>query len=131
LPNRWLNIVAIDDLDNDGTVEIVWIETPHIGGILKVAPIQEGELTPVAEIEGYSNHAIGETNLCLSVLTEENGKKTIYVPSQNRDKIVGFQYENETLRIVDEIDKEVDFTITLNGQHSFSDVVEGEDNCIF
>jgi hypothetical protein len=27
--HRWLNIAAIDDLDNDGIVEIVWIQTPH------------------------------------------------------------------------------------------------------
>lgn len=131
LPNRWLNIVAVDDLDNDGTVEIAWIETPHIGGILKVASIQEGELQAVAEVEGYSNHAIGETNLCLSVVTEEEGKKIIYVPTQNRDKIVGFQYEDETLRIVDEIEMQVDFSSTLGAQHSFSNEVEGEDNCIF
>ena len=130
-PNRWLNIVAVDDLDNDGTIEIAWIETPHIGGILKVAPITKGALKATAEIRGYSNHAIGETNLCLSVLTNEDNQKIIYVPNQNRNKIVGFQYENETLRLVDEIEKEVSFQVTLKTQHNFSNIVEGEDNCIF
>ncbi len=28
---RWLNIAAIYDLDGDGTVELAWIQTPHIG----------------------------------------------------------------------------------------------------
>jgi len=131
IPNRWLNIVAVDDLDNDGTVEIAWIETPHIGGILKVASIQEGALEPRAQISGYSNHAIGEINLCLSVLTKEEDRKIIYVPTQNRNKIVGFQYENETLRMVDEIEKEVSFGVSLKSQHNFTAIIEGEDNCIF
>jgi hypothetical protein len=66
--HRWLNIVAIADLDQDKSIELVWIETPHIGGILKIAEIEAGSLKVLAEKGQYSNHAIGERNLCFAFL---------------------------------------------------------------
>lgn len=128
--SRWLNIVTINDLDNDGVVEIVWIQTPHIGGILKVADIKAGKLDVLTERAQYSNHAIGERNLCLSVLTEQQGEKVFYVPNQSRDKINGFTFSNNELVDFEEIHQEVDFSHTLASQYSFSNIIEEEDNCI-
>ncbi len=131
LSSRWLNIVTINDLDQDGVVELVWIQTPHIGGILKVAKIAAGELNVSYETSQYSNHGYGHPNLCLSVLTQENQEKIFYVPTQNRDKIVGFKYTSDTLEIVSEIDQSVDFSKTLHEQYNFENVISVEDNCIF
>ena len=128
--NRWLNIVAVDDLDNDGTIELTWIQTPHIGGILKVAKIQSGEMTVIDETSLYSNHGIGEKNLCLSVLTENGNAKRFYVPNQQRNKIVSFSFENELLSLKEEIDIDVDFSIPLRDQYAFENRIEQEDNCI-
>jgi len=128
--NRWLNVVAIHDLDNDGMVELAWIETSHIGGTLKVAKITEGILQVLAETAQYSNHAIGERNLCLSVLTEQGGQKVIYVPNQNKSKIVGFTFENSQWQAFEEIDQSVDFSKTLVTQYDFTGIVEEENNCI-
>ena len=128
--HRWLNIVAIDDLDNDGVVELVWIETPHIGGILKIAKINAGNLQALDETGKYSNHAIGERNLCLSVLTEQLNKKVFYVPNQNRDKITGFTFENNEFHVFEEIIQDVDFSKTLVTQYSFRNTQEEENNCI-
>ena len=130
IPNRWLNIVAIDDLDNDGTIELVWIETPHIGGTLKVAKINEGVLQVLDETREYSNHVIGERNLCLSVLTEQFGQKVFYVPNQSRDKVIGFTFENNSLTIFEEIDLSVDFSQTLISQFDFPNASVDEVNCI-
>lgn len=127
--NRWLNIAAINDLDNDGIVELVWIETPHIGGILKVAKIKAGALNVLDEKTHYSNHAIGERNLCLSVLTEQLNKKVFYVPNQSRDKIFGFTFENNELLVIEEIPQAVDFSKPLDTQYSFSNTKE-DGNCI-
>ncbi len=33
--NRWLNVVAVKDLDRDHQLNLFWIQTPHIGGIIK------------------------------------------------------------------------------------------------
>jgi hypothetical protein len=128
--NRWLNIVAINDLDNDGIVELVWIETPHIGGILKIAKIKAGLLQVLAEKAQYSNHAIGERNLCLSVLTEQLNQKVFYVPDQSKNKIIGFTFKNNTFQIFEEITQVVDFSRTLGAQYSFSKKIEEGINCI-
>ncbi len=84
--SRWLNIAAIDDLDNDGKVEIAWVQTPHIGGILKIARIEDGKWTLLDEKSGVSNHQIGSRNLCLSVLTASMPYKTLYLPTKQYDK---------------------------------------------
>lgn len=127
---RWLNIVAINDLDNNGTVDLVWIETPHIGGILKVASIEAGRLQVLSETSQYSNHKIGERNLCLSVLKEQSDTKVFYVPSQGRDKIVGFTFSNSELELREEIPLVLDFSETLASQYDFGKLIEEEDNCI-
>lgn len=127
---RWLNIVTINDIDNDGVVELVWIETPHIGGILKVAKISEGTMKVLDSASKFSNHAIGERNLCLSVLTQSNINKVFYVPNQSRDKIAGFTFHSNKLQLYDEIDKNVDFSIPLTDQHEFNDLLDDSTNCI-
>ena len=128
--NRWLNIVAIDDLDNGGIVEIVWIETPHIGGVLKIARISNGVLDVISEEAGYSNHGLGDRNLCLSVLTDQMTSKVFYVPIQNRLKIVGFEFKDDELMKVEEINLEVDFSESLLSQHDFNNIVADPVNCI-
>ena len=129
-PNRWLNIVTIADLDNDGILELVWIETPHIGGIVKVAKINPGALEVLTEKAQYSNHAIGERNLCLSVLTEQLNTKPFYVSNQSRDKIIGFTFSDNELFTFEEIPQAVDFSKTLASQYNFSNLIEEVDNCI-
>lgn len=129
--SRWLNVVTINDLDDDGVVEIVWIQTPHIGGIIKAAKVNAGMLHVLSEKSQYSNHAIGERNLCLSVLTEQSNAKVFYVPNQSRDKIKGFTFNNNEFLDFEEISQEVDFSKTLVSQYPFSKVIEEEDNCIF
>lgn len=128
--NRWLNIVAMNDLDNDGIVELVWIETPHIGGILKIAKIEPGILQVLAERAQYSNHSIGERNLCLSALTEQGDKKVFYVPNQTRDRILGFTFENSDFVVFEEIQQDVDFSKTLESQYGFSNTLEVGNYCI-
>lgn len=129
--NRWLNPVTIADLDQNGTVEIVWIQTPHIGGILKVASFAPGTLSVLDETSLYSNHAIGERNLCLSALTQEAGQFIFYVPTQNRNQIVGFSWSGNMLEQTSVINQSVDFSIPLGDQYTFSNLITEEDNCIF
>ena len=128
---RWLNIVAINDLDNDGVVELVWIQTPHIGGILKVARIESGALNVLAEKAPYSNHAIGERNLCLSVLTVQSHHNVFYVPDQSRSKIVGFTFQNNALEVYEEIPQALDFSKKLASQYPFTNMIALGNNCIY
>ena len=129
--SRWLNPVTIADLDQNGTVEIVWIQTPHIGGILKITSFTPGTLVVLDETSLYSNHAIGEPNLCLSVLTQEAGQFIFYVPTQSRNQIVGFSWSGSKMEQTSVVNQSVDFSKPLVDQATFSNVIEGEDNCIF
>ena len=57
---RWLAPAGIADLDGDGRVEIAYVETPHIGGTLRVWRLEDGALRQIASTWGYSNHRIGQ-----------------------------------------------------------------------
>ncbi len=128
--SRWLNVAAIYDLDGDSTVELAWIQTPHIGGILRVAKIEAGELTVLAEASHYSNHAIGEINLCLSVVTQSDNAITLYVPSQDRGSIADFRFFGGLLQNTETIVQSVNFARSLASQYDFANVVQGGNNCV-
>lgn len=130
--NKWLNLVTINDLDNDGIVELVWVETPHIGGILKVAKIERGTLLPISEMTLFKNHAIGERNLCLSVVTELSAEKNFFLPTHAGDEIARVKFENNELKVLDYFDQVIDFSQVLSSQFDFTNLIEeAEDNCIF
>lgn len=72
-PNRWLNPAGVADFDGDGTVEIAYVETPHIGGMLKLYELRNGELVAEAAAEGFSNHAIGSREQEMSAVHDWDG----------------------------------------------------------
>lgn len=57
---RWLAPIGAADLDNDGFIEIAYIDRPHLAKLLKVWRYKDGTLTLVAQQSGLSNHRIGE-----------------------------------------------------------------------
>ncbi|QPH53019.1 FG-GAP repeat domain-containing protein [Pontivivens ytuae] len=57
---RWLAPVGIADLDADGRLEIAYVETPHIGGTLRIWTLREGALLQEYAAPGFSNHRIGQ-----------------------------------------------------------------------
>ena len=61
--NRWLNPIGAADFDNDGRQEIAYIQTPHIGGILRIFEYQPGEMQEEYRASGFSNHRIGDSDL--------------------------------------------------------------------
>ena len=61
--NRWLAPVGIADLDGDGRIELAHVETPHIGGTLRVWRLEAGALVQVAMLPGVSNHRIGQAHI--------------------------------------------------------------------
>lgn len=86
--NRWLNIAAIGNLDMDTETEIAWVQTPHIGGILKYTKIKAGKCLPLAELSGYSNHGYRSKNLCLSVMSiDDKNRKVLRIPTQDRKNL--------------------------------------------
>lgn len=58
--NRWLAPAAVADLDGDGHVELAYVDRPHLAKTLRVWRYKNGQLNPVANLGGVSNHRIGE-----------------------------------------------------------------------
>lgn len=61
--HRWLAPVSIADLDDDGLIELAYVDRPHLAKTLRVWRFEGGELTEVAALEGVSNHRIGERDI--------------------------------------------------------------------
>jgi hypothetical protein len=72
-PYRWLNPAGAADFDGDGAIEIAYVETPHIGGILRVYELDGAELILEQSVAGFSNHAIGSRVLDMSAVIDWNG----------------------------------------------------------
>lgn len=86
-PMRWLNPVAVADLDGDGRAEIAAVITPHIGGTLKLYRKQGRELVEIAALGGFSNHVYRTTELALSAPVAIGGKMRLLVPDETRLKL--------------------------------------------
>ncbi len=125
---RWLNLAAVYDLDQDGKLDLAWVETPHLGGILKVGTIREGEITVAAEHPFVTNHGIGERNLCASALDE---MRQLIMSSQSRTKVVYITYENGELTRVLEVQQVLDLTQPIYDQLPPTTVFLNDNNCRF
>ncbi|MEP2640798.1 VCBS repeat-containing protein [Roseobacter sp.] len=60
---RWLAPVGAGDLDGDGAVEIAYIDRPHLAKTLRIVRFIDGDLVPVANMDGLTNHRIGERDI--------------------------------------------------------------------
>lgn len=83
-PMRWLNPVAVTDLDGDGRAEIAAVITPHIGGTLKVYRRAGSDLVEVAALAGFSNHVYGSPELRLSSPVLIADRMHLLVPDATR-----------------------------------------------
>ncbi len=65
------------------------METPHIGGTLMVWEWRDGGLVREHAEPGFSNHAIGSTELGLSAIVDLDGDglMDIVVPGRRRDRL--------------------------------------------
>jgi len=86
--HRWLNPIGFGDFDGDGRVEIAVVQTPHIGGIVKIYRLDGVALALVASRGYYSTHVLGSTDLGMGQVFRLGRTDALLVPNQARDHLV-------------------------------------------
>jgi hypothetical protein len=96
---RWLNPVGIADFNGDGNLEVAYVQTPHIGGILKVVALKGSKLVTIAQGTGFSTHSIGSTHLDLAAIADvdNDGAVEIILPNQSHRELVVISLQKNTL----------------------------------
>ncbi len=100
--HRWLNPIGAADFDGDGVVEVAYVETPHIGGILRILSLQDGKLVEEASRAGFSNHLIGSREIGLSAILDfdEDGLPEIFLPSARRRSLRVLRYKDGEISLI-------------------------------
>lgn len=109
-PYRWLSPAGIADFNGDGKNDIAYVQTPHIGGTLKVWTLQEGELVLLDSVEGVSNHSIGSRTVSMSKILDynEDGVADLALPNQSGSRIWIFSMD-EKLKLLDDLPMDAEF----------------------
>ncbi|MEM9635162.1 MAG: hypothetical protein AAGA50_27810 [Pseudomonadota bacterium] len=97
--NRWLNIAGIEDYAGRGSLQIAYVETPHIGGTLHFVEWSGNKLQPIASTFGASNHEIGsrDQDLSADVDYDKDNQLDIVVPSNDRRTLRTFGFSGGQL----------------------------------
>ena len=67
---RWLAPIGTGDFNNDGLVDVAFVDRPHLAQVLRVYSYEPGiGLTPIASSKGFTNHRIGENFITSGVRT--------------------------------------------------------------
>ena len=105
-PFRWLNPVGAGDFNGDGQWEIAIVETPHIGGILRIYEFNNDELKVVFSLAGFSNHRMGSREMNASIAADitGNGLAELIIPDQNFRALRIIAYQSGTYKEVGRVD---------------------------
>ena len=104
--NRWLSPTGVGaaDLDGDGQIEIAFVDRPHLAKTLRIFRFQNGNLIPLADLPGVTNHRIGERDIAGGIRDCGDGPEII-VASANWARVLAVRFDGK------------DFTGTDLGAH--------------
>lgn len=94
--NRWLAPIGAADLDGDGTMEIAYIDRPHLAKTLRIVSIEGDLLAEEIAGAGFTNHRIGERDIAGGVRDCGNGPEMI-VASADWSQLVAVTYDGTAL----------------------------------
>ncbi|SEW22122.1 hypothetical protein SAMN04488515_1679 [Cognatiyoonia koreensis] len=90
--NRWLAPIGAADLDGDGTIEIAYVDRPHLAKTLRIVSIQGDQLLEEAALPGVTNHRIGERDIAGGVRDCGQGPEMI-VASADWSQLLAVTYD--------------------------------------
>ncbi|WP_420013623.1 FG-GAP repeat domain-containing protein [Tateyamaria sp.] len=90
--NRWLAPLGAADLDGDGTVELAYIDRPHLAKTLRLWRYDDQKLTPVADLPGLTNHRIGERDIAGGIRLCDGAPEMI-LASANWSELRGVRWD--------------------------------------
>ena len=84
---RWLAPIGAADLDGDGYIEFAYVDRPHLAKTIRVWRYKRlsddtVELTPLGNLQGYTNHRIGEPDIAGGI-RDCNGAQEMIVADAN------------------------------------------------
>lgn len=94
--NRWLAPVGIAGFNNDGDIDIAFVDRSHLAKNLRIWTYRNGELRQTASRRGYSNHRIGEDFISGGIKSCE-GKTTMITADVGWQRILATTLENDEL----------------------------------
>ena len=100
--NRWLAPVGVGaaDLDGDGTLELAYIDRPHLAKTLRIYRFQPGKLEFLAEFPGVTNHRIGETDIAGGIRDCGSGPEMI-VADADWQRVLAVQFDGTEFSVTD------------------------------
>lgn len=98
--NRWLAPIGAADLDGDGTVEIGFIDRPHLRKAIRLWQLQEGQLVEIAQAAGFTNHRIGEDDIAGGIRTCD-GLPEMVLATANWDRVVRVGFDGTNFVVAD------------------------------
>jgi len=93
--HRWLAPIGAADLDADGQVEIAYVDRPHLAKTIRVWRFQNGALTELASLPGYTNHRIGDRTIAGGIRTCDHGPELVTLAGDWAN-IVAIRFDGRT-----------------------------------
>lgn len=97
---RWLAVAGIADFTGDGQSEIAFVEMPHLARRLVFVRLVGDRFEPIARMEGFSNHRIGENFITGGTRDCGAGTKLV-LPSANWQRVAGVTFANGAFNATD------------------------------
>ena len=98
--NRWLAPIGAADLDGDGTIEIAYVDRPHLARTVLIWRFENGALRQVGSAEGYANHRIGERDIAGGIRDCGQGPEMI-VADANWRRLMALRFDGQQVTASD------------------------------